>query len=190
MQASDLLTAKINHGFDHLDADGDGRLTEGDHVLMGARVAASLGHAPGSAQEREIVEAYLKIWWDLHLPHVPDGGDAISREQFLTSTRTLADDPAAARATVGAIAEAFLAIADVDRDGRVGPQEFLAFQRGHFPSLTEAEADEAFAHLDLDGDGYLSAEEFVQGGIEFWTSAEEDSPGNWWVGRPAYARAE
>jgi len=129
----DLLTAKISHGFDHLDADGDGQLTEHDHVLMGQRAAASLGHAPGSPAEQRIIEAYLRIWRDLHLPHIPGGGAAISKEQFLTSTSTLAADPAAARATVGALAEAFLALADINHDGQLSPTEFLAFQRGHFP---------------------------------------------------------
>ncbi|WP_367129535.1 EF-hand domain-containing protein [Saccharothrix sp. HUAS TT1] len=186
MPAPDLLTAKIGHGFDHLDVDGDGRLTEGDHVLMGKRVAEAVGHPPGSPAEQEIVDAYLRIWRELHVPHIPGGGDAITREQFLASTRTLAGDPAAARATVGAMAAAFLDIADLDQDGRVGPAEFLVFQRGHFPGLTEADAAEAFAHLDRDGDGHLSAEEFIGAAVEFWSSEDAEAPGNWWMGRPSY----
>jgi Ca2+-binding EF-hand superfamily protein len=182
----DLLTAKISHGFDHLDADGDGQLTEHDHVLMGQRVAASLGHVPGSLAEQEIIDAYLRIWWDLHLPHIPGGGTAISKQQFVTSTCTLASDPAAARATVGALAEAFLAIADINHDGQVNTTEFLAFQRGHFPDLTEADANEAFSHLDADGDGLLSAEEFIRATIEFWSSTDPNASGNWWMGRPTY----
>jgi hypothetical protein len=153
----DILTAKINHGFDYLDADGDGRLTEHDHVLMGQRVAASLGHAPGSPSEQQIIEAYLRIWRDLHLPHIPGGGTAISKEQFLESTLTLATDPAAAQVTVGALATAFLAIADTDHDGQISPTEFRAFLGGHFPDLTETDVTEAFAHLDTDGDDHLSA---------------------------------
>jgi Ca2+-binding EF-hand superfamily protein len=187
MTVDDLLTAKISQGFDYLDADGDGYLTEQDHVLMGQRVAASLGHASGSSAERQIIDAYLRIWRDLHLPHIPDGGTTISKQQFLVSTRSLAADPAAARATVGAVAEAFLAIADTDHDGQVNPAEFSAFQRGHFPGLTDTDLNEAFAHLDSDGDGYLSAEEFIRVVIEFWSSSDPDAPGNWWLGlRPTY----
>lgn len=183
MPLDELLTTKINHGFDHLDVDGDGRLTEHDHVLMGRRAADALGHATGSPEEQRIVDAYLRIWRDLHLPHLPDGDDAITREQFLTSTGSLADDPQAARATVGALAEAFLAIADTDADGRVSPAEFLVFQHGHFPGLTEEESAEAFRHLDIDGDGHLTGTEFVQACVDFWSSTDPDSPGNWWAGR-------
>ncbi len=188
MATYDILTAKINHGFDYLDADGDGQLTEHDHVLMGQRVATSLGHAPGSPSEQQIIEAYLRIWRDLHLPHIPAGGTAISKEQFLASTLTLATNPAAAQATVGAVATAFLAVADIDHDGQLGPAEYRAFLGGHFPGLTEAEASEAFAHLDTDGDGYLSAEEFIQVTVEYWSSNDPDAPGNWWMGRPSYQR--
>lgn len=183
---SDLLTAKISHGFDHLDADGDGYLTEHDHVLMGQRVAASLGHASDSPAERQIIDAYLRIWHDLHQPHIPNSGNAISKQQFVASTRTLAADPAAARATVGAVAKAFLAIADTDHDGQVNRAEFGTFQRGHFPGLTDTDLNEAFAHLDVDGDGHLSTEEFIRAVIEFWSSSDPDAPGNWWAGRLTY----
>ncbi|MFI6029561.1 EF-hand domain-containing protein [Amycolatopsis magusensis] len=184
MPLSELLRAKINHGFDYLDVDGDGLLTEQDHVLMGRRAAEALGHAAGSAEERRILDAYLRIWHDLHRPHIPGGGEAITREQFVTSTGSLADDPESARKTVGALAEAFLSIADTDVDGRVSPAEFRKFQQGHFPGLTETETAEAFDHLDTDGDGQLTAEEFVQACVDYWTSTDPDSPANWWTGWP------
>src|SRR5262249_23948604 len=110
----------------------------------------------------------------------------ITKNQFLASTLTLATDPAAARVTMGALAEAFLAIADADGDGRLSPSDFRAFQGAHFPHLTEADANEAFAHLDTDDDGYLSAEEVVRAIIEYWSSSDPDAPGNWWMGRPIY----
>ncbi len=188
MDGSEILAAKVSHGFDHLDADNDGSLTEHDHVLMGQRVAASLGHPSGSAEEAKIIDAYVRIWRDLHLPHIPGGGTAITKEQFVSSTTSLAADPAAAQATVGALAEAFLAIADADQDGQVSPAEFRVFLSGHFPGLSEAEANEAFAHLDTDGDGHLSGEEFVRAIIEYWSSEDPDAPGNWWMGRPIYLR--
>ena len=134
MDTSDILTAKIIYGFDYLDVDGDGQLTENDHVLMGQRVAASLGHAPGSDAERRIIDAYVRIWRELHLPHIPGGGTAITKNQFLASTLTLATDPAAARVTLGALAEAFLAIADADGNGRLSPPSSVPSKAGTFPT--------------------------------------------------------
>ncbi|RLK61893.1 EF-hand domain-containing protein [Actinokineospora cianjurensis] len=184
MDLGELLTTKIGRGFDHLDADGDGVLDERDHVLMGERVAEALGHVPGSPGERRIVDTYLRIWREVHLPHVPDGETGIARASFITSTGALTGDPETARATLGALAEAFLDLADVDADGTVSPREFLAFQRGHFPNLSAADAAAAFAHLDTDGDGTLSTGEFINATIEYWTSPDPDAPGNWWLGDP------
>ncbi|MFI1015792.1 EF-hand domain-containing protein [Streptomyces sp. NPDC020965] len=180
--SDELLIRKIGHGFDHLDRDGDGRLTEHDHTLMGQSVAASLGHPEGSPAGQRVIAAYLAIWRELHLPHLPPGADAVSRAEFIASTRTLADDPAAALATLGGLAEAFLAVADTDGDEAVDGEEFFAFQHGHFPALTRQAAAEAFRHLDRDGDGTLSREEFIGGMVEFWTSRDPAAPGTWWTG--------
>jgi hypothetical protein len=61
MATPDILTTKINHGFDHLDADGDGQLTEHDHVLMGQRsphhLAMRLTHHPSSRSSRPTCES-------------------------------------------------------------------------------------------------------------------------------------
>ncbi|RAG83762.1 EF-hand domain-containing protein [Streptacidiphilus pinicola] len=184
--SQDFLDAKIGWGFDHLDADGDGRLTEADHRIMGRSVAASLGHPAGGAEEARIVDAYVSIWHDLHAPHLPEGVDAITRDQFVGSTGSLVDQPDAARALLGGLAEAFLAIADADGDGRVELDEFFLFQRGHFAGFSREQAAEAFAKLDRDGDGCLDADEFVTAIVEFWTSSDPAAPGNWWAGQPRF----
>ncbi|MER8045978.1 EF-hand domain-containing protein [Streptomyces sp. NPDC094032] len=179
----DILREKISHGFDLLDTDGDGALTEADHVTMGDRAADQLGYARGSAEHTRMVDAYVAVWRDLHAPHVggPDG--RMTKAEFVASTLTLAADPEAAAATVGALARAFFAIADVDGDGRVSRDEFDAFQRSHFPAIGQADLDEAFRHLDLDGDGTLSPAEFESAVVAYWSSADPDAPGNWWMGR-------
>src|ERR1043165_5008690 len=107
MSDTELLNAKINAGFDHLDADGDGHLSEQDHVLLGRRMSAELGHAPGSEQEQRVTESFLRIWREVPLPHVPEGATAISRAGFLDSVNALAADPDA-RAAVAAMAETYL----------------------------------------------------------------------------------
>jgi Ca2+-binding EF-hand superfamily protein len=184
----DILTAKIAHGFDYLDANGDDRLDERDHVTLGQRTAANLGHVVGSPEEARIIAAYVSIWNDLHRPHLPAGRDHIDKDTFIASTRTLAENPAAAEATVGAMARTYFAIADADGSGTVGLTEFSAFQRGHFPDLDRDAIDKAFNHLDRDGDGSLTADEFASAVVEYWTSTDPDAPGNWWMGQPVYER--
>ncbi|MDN3243019.1 EF-hand domain-containing protein [Glycomyces tritici] len=182
------MTAKIEYGFDHLDTTGDGRLGEHDHIQMGKRAATGLGHAPGSPEEGRIVAAYTAIWNDLHRPHLPAGQEDIDKATFVASSKTLAQDPDAADAVLGALARTYLSIADVDGSGDVSAEEFAVFLRSHFPGLNPNDIDKAFTYLDRDGSGRLSAEEFVAAVVEYWSSADINAPGNWWMGQPIYER--
>ncbi|MFJ3876907.1 EF-hand domain-containing protein [Streptomyces sp. NPDC090077] len=180
----DMLREKISHGFDLLDADGDGALTEADHVIMGDRAADQLGHARGSAEHTRMVDAYVAIWHGLHAQHAGAADGRLTKEEFTTGVLALAGDPEAAAATVGALARAFFAIADADADGLVSRPEFDAFQRSHFPGIGRADLDAAFGRLDRDGDGTLDPAEFESAVVEYWSSTDPDAPGNWWMGRP------
>ena len=184
---ADMLTAKIEFGFDQLTARSNGVLDGPSHVAMGRRAAAAIGYALGSEDEARMIEAYLNVWRLVHLPHLPAGSRGLTREEFVRSNLALADGSAADReATLGALADTFFGLADEDGDGRVDFEEFWAFQHGHFPELTRASLAEAFEHLDTDRDGYLSRQQFTSSIVEFWTSRDPDAPGNWWLGRPVY----
>ena len=186
---TDILTAKIEYGFDQLTTRSGGVLDGPSHVAMGRRTAAAIGHALGSDAEAMIIAAYLNVWREVHLPYLPAGSRGLTKEEFLRSKLALAGgDPAVREATLGTLADTFFALADTDEDDRVGRGEFWAFQHGHFPELTRAALDEAFDHLDADHDGYLSRKQFTTAIVEYWTSSDPDVPGNWWLGRPCYER--
>ena len=186
----DMLTAKIEFGFDQLTARSGGVLDGPSHVAMGRRAAAAIGYALGSEEEARMIEAYLNVWRLMHLPHLPAGSRGLTRDEFVRSNLALADgSPADREAILGALADTFFCLADVDGDGRVNREEFWAFQHGHFPELTRAVLAEAFDHLDTDRDGYLSRQQFTSSIVEYWTSRDPDAPGNWWLGRPAYMSA-
>ncbi|MGW0122143.1 hypothetical protein [Streptomyces sp. NPDC003327] len=86
MTDQDFLTAKIELGFDQLDVNGNGELTEDDHVEMGRRVASSLGHADDSPEAQRIIDAYVAIWREVHLTFLPAGSRGIPKDRFVAST--------------------------------------------------------------------------------------------------------
>ncbi|NUR57805.1 MAG: hypothetical protein HOV87_03750 [Catenulispora sp.] len=57
----DLLRAKISHGFDLLDADGDGALTEADHVTMGHRVRRLPARPHPGHPQADLDEAFAHL---------------------------------------------------------------------------------------------------------------------------------
>lgn len=188
---TDILTAKIEYGFDQLTTRSGGVLDGPSHVAMGRRTAAAIGFGLGSADEARMIEAYLNVWREAHLPYLPAGSRGLTKEEFVRSNIALADgDPATREATLGALAETFFTLADTDQDGQVGREDFWAFQHGHFPEVTRPALDEAFDHLDADRDGYLSRKQFTSAIVEYWTSSDPDAPGNWWLGRPCYESYE
>jgi Ca2+-binding EF-hand superfamily protein len=184
MATQDFILAKIHAAFDHLDRDGDGVLTEEDHVIMGRAVAGGLGHTADSPEEDAIIAAYLGIWRDLHLPMDTDGDGRISRDEFVAATAGLLTDPDTADKVLGTLADRVLDIADRDQDDRITVAEYTAFIRGHAPGLTPTQVHEAFGHLDGDGDGRVSRAELRRTVIEYFTSPDPEAPGNWYFGSP------
>lgn len=180
----DFVTAKIRAGFDGLDRDGDGVLTERDHVLMGHSVARTLGYAGGSSEEQAVVDAYLRIWNGLHKANAVDADGGITKDEFVASTSTLIADEQKAKEVLGGLADTIMDVGDRRGDGRITVAEYTAFVQGQAPGLTDAEAREAFARLDRDGDGHLTRAELRQAVIEYFTSSDPDTPGNWYFGRP------
>lgn len=180
----DFVTAKIIKGFDHLDRDGDGVLSEADHRLMGQSVARGLGYGAGSAEEQAVVATYLQIWRELHLPMDTDGDGRISREEFVASTSSLIGDRERSDVFLGGLADRIMDVADRDGDGEIGVEAYTAFVRGHAPDLSQEAVHEAFGHLDRDGDGRITRAELRNAVIEYFTSADPAAPGNWYFGDP------
>ncbi|MEV4315132.1 EF-hand domain-containing protein [Actinocrispum sp. NPDC049592] len=171
-----FLEQKIRAGFAHLDADGDGFLTEDDHILMGQRSAAALGYAAGSRSEQFMIDSYLRVWRIVHQSHAIEG--KVSAEEFLAAMLALRANPA----VLTDLANALFSIADRSGNGRIDLGEYLAFLQGQAPNLPEAEGIEAFSHLDRDSDGHLTREELARAVVEYWTSDNLTATGNWLLG--------
>ncbi|MDT0268677.1 EF-hand domain-containing protein [Streptomyces sp. DSM 44915] len=184
MRDNEFVIAKIGAGFDGLDRDGNGVLTEADHVLMGRGVAQGLGHPAGSAEEQAVIDAYLRIWRELHLPMDTDGDGRISRAEFTAATAALAHDAERADTVLGGLADRIADLADRDGDGALDLAEYTAFVRGQAPGLAPEEVAEAFGHLDRDGDGRLTRAELRAAVVEYFTSPDPTAPGSWYFGSP------
>jgi hypothetical protein len=154
--ASDFQRRKIAGGFDAMDEDGRGFLVEDDFEALAARWTTLRGLAPGSSPSTRL-RAIMLGWW-ASLSSASENGVRVGLEDVMTVVDVLPSMADAVTATeYRQLIEAW--------NGR------------------ETDTDEIFALLDLDGDGYLSHEEFRTLWSQFWAGDDPRSPGTWVFGR-------
>ncbi|WP_394436502.1 EF-hand domain-containing protein [Streptomyces sp. SGAir0957] len=186
MLSDDFLTAKVRHAFDLLDTDGDGVLTEADHVLMGRRSAEELHRTPDPSQVEAMVAAYRNAWQQAHQHHADSEGRLL-RGVFVDSVQALFADAALADEVCEGILRSVLSVADLEGTGEIAPDAYRAFVLGQTPRLPREEIEESFRRIDRDGNGVISKDELKQAVVEYFTSDDPEAPGNWLFGRPPAA---
>ncbi|SFW88266.1 EF-hand domain-containing protein [Amycolatopsis australiensis] len=173
--ASDFQRRKISGVFDAMDADGDGVLTESDFRALTRRWLDVRG-TDGNTPEGQHLAAIMMGWWGT-LDDAAGHGGRVTLEQVL---RVVDELPAMPGAVTGTAAAMFEAV-DENGDGVISAEEYRrmieAWSGGRAPS------EDVFAHLDLDGDGKLSRDEFTGHWFEFWAGDDPAAPGSWVFGR-------
>jgi Ca2+-binding EF-hand superfamily protein len=69
---------------------------------------------------------------------------------------------------------------DRDRDNRISLEDWQLFWRTI--GTAEADFETAFQKLDRNGNGYLTFDEIIAAGQEFFTSDDPEARGNWLYG--------
>jgi Ca2+-binding EF-hand superfamily protein len=173
--ASDFQRRKIAGVFDAMDEDGRGFLVEDDFEALAARWTTLRGLAPGSSPSTRL-RAIMLGWW-ASLSSASENGVRVGLEDVMTVVDVLPSMADAVTATADAMFEAI----DENADNRISRAEYRQLIEAW--NGRETDTDEIFALLDLDGDGYLSHEEFRTLWSQFWAGDDPRSPGTWVFGR-------
>ncbi|WP_412538142.1 EF-hand domain-containing protein [Longispora sp. K20-0274] len=173
---------KLDKAFGHLDVDGNGVVEHSDILALGSRLFAGFDEAPTSAKGQQVLNGLETFWQSLLSATDLDGDRQISPAEWRTGMATaFIHDHAGFDAGLRPAAEAVMRLADTDGDGAVSLAEFQTLQRA-FGTPPE-QAVESFARMDTDGDGALTVDELVAATRQYYTSADEDLPGNWFFGQ-------
>lgn len=171
--ASDLQRRKVSGVFRAMDADKDGFLEKSDFEALTARWVR-IREGAGEAR----LSAIMMGWWETLLAASDlDRDNEVTLDEVLLVVQRLGEMTDVVAGTARAMFEAI----DEDVDGKISAAEYHQLIEAWAGEPTDT--DEIFPLLDLDGDGYLSEDEFTELWTEFWAGDDENSPGTLVFGR-------
>jgi Ca2+-binding EF-hand superfamily protein len=176
---SELQKRKLTALFHHQDTNGDRFLGKADYEKYMERFGQVQNFSADSPEYKAVYSQTMAAWEHTQRVADKDGDGRVSLEEFLASYDVTLNDEELFDQLVIGYAHSVFAAWDRDGDGRLSGIEYAAL--GECLGMAEKAAQEAFRHLDRDGNGYVSVEELVQDVREFYGD-DPDAPGNWLAG--------
>jgi len=160
---------KIRTYIHRIDMDGDGKLTKVDYEMLVDRYL-KLGKID-DLRAKQITRKILGIWNKFFSVAATNG--VIDADEWIAVCR---------RTSILVYFRAILEfmnvcfdLIDTSGDGVIQKEEFAFFLKA-FRVEDEAEVNASFQALDRDGCGKIDHNEFINAGIEFWMSNDENLP--------------
>lgn len=177
---SDVLRDRLMTMLAVWDANRDGAIEESDYAIAAGRMVSLGGLDPGSAQYAQLHAQLVDGGWALLKQFDADGDGRVTIDEALAGFDGLHADAERYRKVIVEPSYSVFDLIDTDHDGRITAEE----HRDFLVTMTvdEAAAASAFAHLDADGDGFLTRDEYVRLMDEFYTSDDPDAAGGWLFG--------
>ena len=172
-----VLQHRIDSTFAHYDVNRNGVIELADIYALANRLLQAFGEPASSERGGELVDAHDRFW-EMLVDHCDADRDGkIGPEEYRDAMMDAFVDHGPFDADFLEIVQALLDIADVNGDGRVDAGEFQVLLKAR--GLSEEECGMAFAHLDTDGDGAISVQEYVAAVRDYYTNPAENTPGSW-----------
>ncbi|MCW5849609.1 MAG: EF-hand domain-containing protein [Anaerolineae bacterium] len=178
---TELQQRKLIRLFHVYDANRDGVLERGDYERVATGIADFLEIPLNSAERESHFAGYMASWDGLQQLADTDNDNQVTLDEWIAANAAIIAQSELLEMLVRGSTESTMNWEDKDRDGRIARAEYLGVAQSY--AMTQEEAEEAFQHLDRDGDGYIDKDEMMLDTLEFFTSDDPDAPGNWLVGR-------
>ncbi len=180
MTLSKIKTAKFRHYFDMTDVDNDGVITKADFEIAAEETRKELGLEAGSNEAAELTQSVMSYWESLAQHADADHDGKVELQEWLTHWGHIVSSQEMIDQLVGGYGQTVLSVYDRDGDGKLSYEDFSAYYLGH--QIPEENCKIAFEKMDADGDSYVDNDEFYQTAMQFFTSDDVESPGNYLFG--------
>ena len=178
---TDLQKRKFKREFETYDANGDGILEKKDFDIAADKLIAGLKLADGDDRAKAVRTVYTGWWQDLVAHRDSDGDKRLDFDEWMAHADTISQ---AANANyeqkIVAQGTMLFHFIDFDSDGKIDASEF-GLWLGAFGVSSEV-AQQSFAKLDREGQGFLSQANLTDAMREFFVDDNESAPGNWLFG--------
>jgi Ca2+-binding EF-hand superfamily protein len=166
---------KLEKVFDSFDLGHKGVIDELDLVAMAQIWCETYDATPNSLTWRKIHGQARGFWRGIQASMESGDVERITKADWVAYM----DKPGFAEFVEKVAIPFSMAVfdaADKDGDGRITVEEMMAGQGKS--GMSEQETRSAFELLDIDHDGLVTADEYVQAAREFYLSEDPDAPGN------------
>lgn len=177
---SELQKKKITKFFHMYDVNGDGIINKADFQKIIDNMSHIKGYKQGSSAYEAFANKYFSLWNELEKLADKNSNGEISKDEFLQYNENLIIHKDSFNSVWGELGNYAFQIADSDGDEQITVEEYRDLLTAH--NMNPSEAETIFSKLDLNGDGYISKQEFLQIVYDYFTSNEPEAPANWMLG--------
>lgn len=179
---TELQSRKITRAFQLADMNHDGVLEKSDYEQYAAQMAHAFNVAADSTAYQMLHQKILSDW-EMARRMLSRDDDKITLQGFLTFHEGIINSPMFDAFVAGYVDSTLAMWRTVDPQGpadAANPYRFARFLKTF--GVSEADANEAFRHLDKNGNGVMERAEMIAAQQEFFASDDPNAAGNWLLG--------
>lgn len=182
MALADVQKRKLKVAFESYDFDHNGVLDAQDLERAASQTSKIKDLDSGSTEQKNVESVYFLGWDDLKGVADADNNGEVTLDEWYVFFDGLISDKNKLEQFLQAAATKLIPNLDSDGDGKITPEDYKEFIFS-FNELGKSEAETAFQKLDTNGDGFMTHEELKNHIRDFYLSTDENTPGNWFLGR-------